>query len=169
MIRIHGIQHIGLTVPDMAQAVHFFQSVFGAETVMECGGVDVDDRFMTNYLGVPAGRRIKDQRVIRLGNGGNVELFEYSGETDQSPIKSNSENGACHFAFEVDDAYAAADRLRAAGVDVLDGPTLIESGPMQGLVWVYLRSPWGQFLELVSMAGPLGYEADGGARMWPTH
>lgn len=169
MIKIHGVQHIGLTVPDMEQAVRFFETLFGAETVMECGSVDVDDRFMSSYLGVPAGRRIKDQRVIRLGNGGNLELFEYAGEAGSSPIKRNSEPGACHLAFEVDDAYSATDRLRAAGVDVLEGPSLIESGPMQGLVWVYFRTPWGQFLELVSMAGALGYEADGGPKMWPTH
>jgi catechol 2,3-dioxygenase-like lactoylglutathione lyase family enzyme len=168
MVQIHGVQHIGLTVPDMEEAVRFFTTMFGAVTVMECGSVDVDDQFMMRRLGVPSGRRIKDQRVIVLGNGGNVELFEYSGEAEPKPIKQNSEIGAVHIAFEVDDAWKAAGELRSAGVDVLEGPTLIESGPMQGLTWVYLRSPWGQYLELVSMNGPLGYEKAGGPKMWPT-
>jgi catechol 2,3-dioxygenase-like lactoylglutathione lyase family enzyme len=165
-VRISGIQHIGLTVPDMEEAVAFFTRIFGAVCVMECGSVDVDDEFMIRRLGVPSGRRIKDQRVIRLGNGGNLELFEYSGEPDQTPVKQNSEIGACHFALEVKDAVEATERLRAAGVDVLDGPTLITSGPMEGLTWVYLRSPWGQFLELVSTTGPMGYEKSDGPRMW---
>jgi catechol 2,3-dioxygenase-like lactoylglutathione lyase family enzyme len=166
MVAVHGVQHIGLTVPDMEQAIDFFTTLFGAETVMAIDGVDVDDTFMMRRLGVPAGRRIKDQRVIRCGNGGNLELFEYSGETETPAIKNNSEVGACHIAFEVDDAFAAAERLREADVDVLEGPTLIDSGPMEGLTWVYLRAPWGQYLELVSMGGPLGYEGDGGPVMW---
>lgn len=165
-VKISGIQHIGLTVPDMEEAVGFFEKMFGAVSVMECGSVDVDDEFMIRRLGVPAGRRIKDQRVIRLGNGGNLELFEYSGESESTPIKRNSEIGACHFAFEVEDAVESAERLRAAGVDVLEGPTLIASGPMEGLTWVYLRSPWGQFMELVSTTGPMGYEKAGGPKMW---
>ena len=167
MISIRGIQHFGLTVPDMRQALDFFETVFGGVTVMEIHGVDVDDAFMARHLGVPAGRRIKEQAVIVLGNGGNLELFEYSGE-DETPIKRNSEVGACHFAFEVEDAVASAERLREAGVDVLEGPTLIDSGPMEGLTWVYFRAPWGQYLELVSMTGPLGYESGGGPKMWPT-
>jgi len=167
MIRVQGIQHIGLTVPDMDQAVEFFQTVFGSVTAMECGGVDLDDDFMTRRLGVPPGRRIKDQRVIVCGNGGNLELFEYSGEPEVTPMKRNSEVGGFHLAFQVDDIDAATERLRSAGIDVLDGPTLIESGPMKGLNWVYLRSPWGLFLELVSWQGSLGYERDGGHKMWP--
>ena len=56
--------------------------------------------------------------------------------------------------------------MRDAGVDILEGPTLIEGGPMDGLVWLYLRTPWGQYLEVLSAAGPLGYEADGGPKMY---
>jgi hypothetical protein len=37
---------------------------------------------------------------------------------------------------------------------------------MNGLTWVYLRAPWGQFLEVVSTDGPLGYETAGGPKMW---
>ncbi|MCY1249811.1 2-epi-5-epi-valiolone epimerase [compost metagenome] len=74
--------------------------------------------------------------------------------------------GGFHLGFQVDDAVAAADRLREKGVDVLEGPTLIDAGPMKGLTWVYLRTPWGQFLELVSRSGPLGYEQDGGPTLW---
>ena len=164
MIQVHGVHHIGLTVPNMDEAVRFFETMFGGVTVLRIDGVDVDDAFMKDRLGVPAGRRIKDQRVVVCGAGGNLELFEYSGE-DASPIKHNSESGG-DVAFQVDDARAAAARLRAEGVDVLDGPTLIDAGPMSGLTWVYLRSPWGQFFEVVSVSEPMGYERDGGPRMW---
>jgi catechol 2,3-dioxygenase-like lactoylglutathione lyase family enzyme len=161
-----GLHHIGFTVPDMEEAVAFFRDVFGAVTIMECGAVDVDDGFMLRRLGVPDGCKITDQRVLQVGRGGSLELFQYSGVRHRAPIKHNCEVGAMHIAFEVDDAFATAERLKTAGVDVLEGPTLIEGGPMDRLVWMYLRAPWGQYLEIVSATGPLGYEAEGGPRLW---
>lgn len=163
---ISGLHHIGFTVPNMDEAVAFFREVFGAVTIMECGGVDVDDAFMAKHLGVPAGVKIADQRVVQIGRGGSLELFEYSGVEGSQSLKHNGEVGAMHIAFEVDDAFEVADRMRASGVDLLEGPTLIEGGPMDNLVWLYLRAPWGQYLEIVSRKGPLGYEKDGGPRLW---
>ena len=138
MVKVHGLQHIGFTVPDMQEAVDFFTNVFGAVTIMECGSVDADDAFMKTHLGVPAGCKIKDQRVLQIGDSGALELFEYSGAGAEPSIKHNGEVGAMHIAFEVDDAYAAAERLREAGVDLLEGPTLIEGGPMDAeeLAWM---------------------------------
>ncbi|MEX0345954.1 MAG: VOC family protein [Rhizobiaceae bacterium] len=166
MFKTFGLQHIGFTVPDMNEAVDFLTNVFGAVTVMECGSVDVDDEFMLKRLGVPDGCKITDQRVLQVGTGGALELFEYSGIPGQQALKHNGEVGAMHIAFEVDDAFAAADRMREAGVDLMEGPTLIEGGPMDGLVWLYLRSPWGQYFEVVSADRPLGYEAEGGPKMY---
>ena len=166
MIKTYGMQHIGFTVPNMDLAVDFFETVFGGVTVLETGLIDVDNEFMAAKLGVPGDRRIQNIKVLRVGNGTNLEIFQYSGEEVDEPLKRNSQPGGFHMAFEVDDANKAAERLREAGVDVLEGPTFIEEGTMEGLTWVYLRAPWGQFLELVSMDGPLGYEKDGGPKAW---
>jgi hypothetical protein len=37
---------------------------------------------------------------------------------------------------------------------------------MEGLTWCYLKAPWGQFLEIVSMDGPLGAERAGSPAQW---
>ena len=166
VVAILAIEHIGFTVPDLDEAVTFFETVFGAVTIMTTGKVDVDDQFMRRRLGLPAHCRIENIKVLRCGNGSNLELFEYSGEPAGGELKRNSEVGGFHLAFQVDDAVEAAERLRQQGVDVLEGPTFIESGPMSGLTWLYLRSPWGQCLEIVSTDGPMGYEADGGPKLW---
>ena len=166
ILNVHGIQHIGLTVPDMSQAVRFFEDVFGAVTCLSTGPLNVDDTYMVQKLGVPASMRISDIKVLRCGNATNLELFEYSGEIDANPVKRNSEIGGWHFAFQVEDANAAAERLRNHGIDVLDGPNYVDAGPMEGLTWVYLRAPWGQFLELVSFNGPMGYEKNHGPKLW---
>ncbi|SDN36772.1 Catechol 2,3-dioxygenase [Ensifer sp. YR511] len=166
-MKIFGVQHIGFTVSDLEEAVGFFEAVFGAVTCLETGPIDVDDTFMQKRLGVPAGRRIENIKVLRVGNGTNLEIFQYSGEGDNGdPLKRNSQPGGFHLAFEVDDCDAAATRLRAAGVEVLEGPTYVDNGAMEGLTWLYLKAPWGQFLEIVSMRGPLGYERAGGPTQW---
>jgi catechol 2,3-dioxygenase-like lactoylglutathione lyase family enzyme len=164
---VYGMQHIGFTVPDLDQAVNFFRDVFGAVECLSTGLIDVDETYMQRRLGVPAGCRIEDIRVLRIGNGSNLELFGYSGDPDaEQPLKRNSQPGGFHLAFQVDDCNAAADRLRARGVNVLDGPNYVEVGPMAGLTWCYLQAPWGQYLEIVSMDGPLGAERDGQPAQW---
>lgn len=165
-MKIYGVEHLGFTVPNLGDAVEFFETVFGAVTVMETGRIDCDDEFMKRRLGIPGHCRIENIKVLRVGNGSNLEIFEYSGDDGESALRRNSQPGGFHIAFQVDDAHAAAERLRARGVDVLEGPTFVESGPMAGLTWLYLRAPWGQFLEIVSMDGPLGYVKDGGPRLW---
>lgn len=166
-MKVFGMQHIGFTVPDLDQAVRFFETLFGGVTCLATGPLDVDDEFMRQRLGVRAGRRIADIKVLRVGNGSNLEIFQYANEPDaDQPLKENSQPGGFHMAFEVDDCIAAAQRLRAAGVDVLEGPTFIDAGPMEGLTWCYLKAPWGTFLEIVSMDGPLGAERAGGHPQW---
>lgn len=166
-MKTYGMQHIGVTVPDLDQAVDFFETLFGGVTCLATGPLQVDDDFMQRRLGVRAGRRIADIKVLRVGNGSNIELFQYAGEPEaDAPPKENSQPGGFHLAFEVDDCMAAADRLRAAGLEVMDGPTFIEAGPMAGLTWCYFKAPWGHFMEIVSMDGPLGAEREGGHPQW---
>lgn len=166
-MKVFGMQHIGFTVPDLDQAVAFFTDMFGAVECLSTGPVDVDDEFMRRRLGVPGTTRIKDIKVLRVGTGTNLEIFCYEGDAGaDEALKRNSQPGGFHLAFEVDDCVAAAERLRQKGVEVLDGPTYIDSGPMDGLTWCYLKAPWGQFCEIVSSNGPLGAERAGQPAQW---
>ncbi|MCA3506757.1 MAG: VOC family protein [Rhodobacter sp.] len=166
-MKVYGMQHIGFTVPDLDQAVDFFKTMFGAVECLSTGLIDADDDFMRRRLGVPGNTRIEDIKVLRVGTGTNLELFQYSGDAEpDAALKRNSQPGGFHLAFQVDDCNTAADRLRAAGVEVLDGPTYVDAGAMEGLTWCYLKAPWGQFLEIVSMDGPLGAERSGQPAQW---
>ncbi|MBL4929409.1 VOC family protein [Fuscibacter oryzae] len=155
---IQGLDHIGFTVPDLETATAFLTALFGAEVVMETGPLDIDGGFMSRHLGVPPETRIRNARFLRLADGTVLEVFEYGGDPGRDdPPKRNSQPGGFHLAFRTQDAHAAAARLRAAGVDMLDGPTLIETGPLAGLTWIYFRAPWGQTFELVSSDRRLDY------------
>ncbi len=120
---------------------------------------------MTNKLGASAESRIRDLVFLRCGDGTSVELFEYSGEDKTVPMRRSSEVGGMHLCFEVDDVFASAERLKAQGVEMLEGPNMVEEGPLAGFNWIYFRAPWGQMLEVASF-DKLGYEKTTSQRLW---
>jgi len=163
--RVYGMHHIGITVPDIEEGIGFFQAVFGAIEVFRTGPFDVDADFMANKLGAAAHSHIRDLAFLRCGEGTSVELFEYAGEENKEPPKRPSEVGGMHLCFEVEDVFAAAERLRSIGVAMLDGPNLVETGPLAGFNWIYFRAPWGLVLEVASF-DKLGYEDGSPHRLW---
>jgi catechol 2,3-dioxygenase-like lactoylglutathione lyase family enzyme len=165
MEKVHGMHHIGITVPDIEEGIAFFKVVFGAVEVFRTGLFDVDANFMKNKLGASADSNIRDLAFLRCGRGTSVELFEYGGEENSAPPKRPSEVGGMHLCFEVEDVFASAERLREQGIAMLEGPNLVEAGPLAGFNWIYFRAPWGLILEVASF-DKLGYEANSPHRLW---
>jgi catechol 2,3-dioxygenase-like lactoylglutathione lyase family enzyme len=164
--KIYGSHHIGITVPNIEEGIKFFEAVFGAVTLFRTGPFDgVDDDFMTKRLGARSGTRIRDLVFLRCGDGPSIELFEYSGEDSTARPPRVSEVGGMHLCFEVEDVFASAERLKARGIALLDGPNTVTEGPLAGFSWIYFSSPWGQMLEVASF-DKLGYENDTPHRAW---
>jgi catechol 2,3-dioxygenase-like lactoylglutathione lyase family enzyme len=163
--RVYGMHHIGITVPDIEEGIAFFKDTFGAVEVFRTGPFDVDDAFMQRKLGTPPHTRIRDLVFLRCGDSTNVELFEYTGEDSSARPSRNSEVGGTHLCFEVEDVFASAERLKAQGIELLEGPNTVTDGPLAGLSWVYFNTPWGQSLEIASFVS-LGYEKDTTERIW---
>ncbi len=163
--KVRGMHHIGITVPDIDEGIAFFKAVFGAIEVFRTGPFDVDQNFMKNKLGAAPQSKIRDLVFLRCGDGTSVELFEYSGDQGDPRPKRSSEVGGMHLCFEVEDVHASAERLRALGVEMLEGPTLVDAGPLAGFNWIYFRSPWGLLLEVASFDN-LGYEDNTPHRLW---
>ncbi len=163
--KVYGMHHIGITVPNIEEGIAFFKAVFGAVEVFHTGPFDVDANFMKGRLGASPDSRIRDLVFLKCGEGTSVELFEYSGDDADKRHKRSSEVGGMHLCFEVDDVFASAERLRAQGVEMLDGPNKVEAGPLAGFNWIYFRAPWGLLLEVASF-DHLGYEKDTAHRLW---
>ena len=152
--------HIGLTVPDLEQAVTFFRELLGASELYRAGPFQADDDWMQKHLGVHPRAVIRQLAVVRLGTGPDLELFEYGAPDQKRNAPANSDIGAAHLAFYVDDMGAAVRELRARGLTILGEPMTMQEGPSSGLTWLYFLSPWGLQLELVSAPGGLAYELD---------
>ena len=74
---LRGTDHIGFTVPDLAQAVDFFVNVIGCEKFYDLGPFQAEDDWMKEHLGVHPRAVMKKLSFLRCGNGSNFELFEY--------------------------------------------------------------------------------------------
>lgn len=157
--------HISLIVPDVDQAVGFFTNLFGKLTILDRSPVRFDNAVVAKYVNVPNGETIIDHCVIESGRGDQLKLFEYP--CAQSSPSSEIGVGT-YIAFEVDDAFAVAERMKAAGIDLLEGPTRTVGGPVDELIWLCLCSPWGQHIEIISIDGPLECESEWWAGAWST-
>ena len=162
---LRGVDHIGITVPDMEQATAFFVDVLGCELLYE--REPPGDDTPRHRLGVPAGSRIRAVRFLRCANGANIELFEFYSPEQREEFPRPSDVGIQHLAVYVDDLDAAAEHLRRHGVNLMSGPNPLpgaEAG--EGNRFIYARTAWGLTVELISYPEPMAYEHRGGTRRW---
>jgi catechol 2,3-dioxygenase-like lactoylglutathione lyase family enzyme len=161
-----GIEHIGLTVPDLGQAVDFFITVFGWQKIYELGPLASDDGSIERQLGVAAGTVMQKLAFMRCANGANLELFQYASKDQTLTLPANSDVGGHHLAFYVDDFTAALACLRRHNLPILGDPVVRNSGPSGGQTWIYFKTPWGLTCELVSYPRGKAYETNSTRRLW---
>ena len=164
---LRGTDHIGFTVPDLDQAVDFFVNVIGCEDLYGIGPIQSDNDWMQNQLNVHPRATFRN-RLLRCGHGSNFEIFEYQAPDQNDAIPRNSDVGAHHLAFYVDDFDAGLEHLKSHGLKILGEPVVRADGPVAGQTWVYFLSPWGMQLELISFPNGKGYEQHTSRRQWHT-
>jgi methylmalonyl-CoA/ethylmalonyl-CoA epimerase len=118
--------HVGIAVHDLAQATREWCDRYGFEVVQT---IDSDvEGVRSNFLSFAGSR---DQATC-------VELIEPHHKGDLSnPIArrlSRSGEGVVQIAISVDDASAAADGLRSAGVRAIDAPPFVEGAGPRAIV-----------------------------------
>jgi catechol 2,3-dioxygenase-like lactoylglutathione lyase family enzyme len=168
---IRGLDHVGVTVPDIEQAVGFFQDVLGCQEAFRFGPF-MDDKgtFMQDLVNVNPRAVIKQIVMVRCGQGSNIELFQYSSPDQKTEEPRNSDYGGHHLAFYVKDINAAVAKAKSAGLKTFMGPFPIKEGPAAGQSITYVLAPWGMQLELISYPKGMAYEKGAKTRLWaPGH
>jgi catechol 2,3-dioxygenase-like lactoylglutathione lyase family enzyme len=164
---MRGHDHTGVTVPNMAEAVDFFTNIIGCTKITSFGPfADDTGTFMTDLLGVDARAVIKEITLLRSGFGSNIELFEYSAPDQKDLGQRNSDIGAFHIAFYVDDIEAVKAFLDRKGIATRMGPLPITEGPAAGQTILYFQAPWGLQFEAISYASGMAYEKTSEAKLW---
>ena len=162
---LRGCDHIGLTVPELDEAVKFFTEVIGCEFIFDGGSVSNSPKFMSESLNVNPEASLK-YCFLRCKNGSNFELFEYESPDQNNYVPKNSDIGGHHLAIYVDDIYSAVEFLKSKKIKILGNINEISSGPAAGSSWVYFLTPWGLQMELVSFTNGKAYEKTSARVLW---
>jgi catechol 2,3-dioxygenase-like lactoylglutathione lyase family enzyme len=164
-----GIDHIGITVPNLDVASRFFEQAFDAIPLYD--NITRDQGPMQGpaaeaQLDLAPGTALITMRMMKLANGPGLELFEMKGPQQKSPARP-SDFGLQHFAVYVDDIHASLERFREAGGAILSGPSEmlgLEKG--KGNLFAYAQAPWGTVIELLTAPGAEDYEESTDLRRW---
>jgi catechol 2,3-dioxygenase-like lactoylglutathione lyase family enzyme len=137
-----NVDHLGVTVPDLQQAIGFFTKVLGAEFLFSFqeGPGTSNPADLNKAFGVPADSKLQIA-MLRLGSTLNIELMEYETPDQRTVMPRNSDFDAPHIAFFVSDMDAAADYLVAHGCKLFSGPLVSEGGPKAGRRFATFKRP----------------------------
>lgn len=158
MSMIRGMNHIGLTVPDIEAATEFFRKGLDAKIAYDSQTLEDPPRGggkIERFLGIPQGSRILKKRMIVIGNGPNIEMFQFKNTSSARPLNLE-DYGYNHLSFYTDDIEAAFKKLKSAGGEPLSEiheNTRYEDTEGNGTV--YFKTPWGSLIELQTV--PNGY------------
>lgn len=164
-----GINHIGLTVDNLNQASEFLTKGFGAKWCYD--GLTLQDTpregpEVERQLGLSKGSRILRQRLMRIGNGPNIEIFEIEATTPARPL-GLEDRGWNHISVYCDDIQGALKRCVAAGaVPLSDVHGNSRHEDTQGNGSVYVRPPWDGLIELQSIPNGYYYPEGSKAPTW---
>ena len=164
-----GINHIGLTVPDIEEATEFFKKGLDGKIAYDSqrkdekprGGKDVE-----KILGMSKGAQIVHKRMMVLGNGPNIEMFEFQNAKQRKP-EALQDIGYTHLSFYVDDFEVAVAKVRSAGGELISEPhsnTRYED--TEGNQTVYVKTPWGSLIELQTVPNGFYYPPDNEAELF---
>ena len=146
-----GLEHIGVTVPNLKQAIDFFSEVLGWPVVYKfTPPSDPVGDFMAVNFGLHPRAKVRELAHVRSPLL-NLELFEGTAPDQTTAWPRMLDIGGLHLALYVDDIQAALTYLLArdchAFGDVKDFAGL-EAG--DGARFVHLRTLFGMHLELVT-------------------
>jgi len=163
-----GVDHFGVTVPNVAQARDWFVDVLGCVAPLQFGPIfDPNGSLMTRLVGVHP-RAVIDQIVeVRCGTGSSIELFQYTAPHQDQTWAKNSDFAGHHVALYVTDIGQAVAYLEhQPGVQKFLGPFPVTDGPAAGQTINYFKTFFGLYIELISYPNGMAYETTATTRLW---
>lgn len=162
-----GLDHVGITVPDIKAAIEWFEDVLGAEAPLSFGPLPAGP-FVAGVVDVAETASIDQITSLRIGHSAYIELFQYTApEGQRHDMPKNSDWSGHHVAFYVTDMEAAVDYMKSRKVTRMPaGPFTLTEGPAAGQTIQYFRTPWGGYVEFISYPRGMAYERPGVKSLW---
>jgi catechol 2,3-dioxygenase-like lactoylglutathione lyase family enzyme len=149
---IEKLFHVCITVPDIDEALEFYQGVLGLESVGSLRNEKTDGV----ALGFP-GQEIEIHADHLSGkltdNATVVDLIQFvqpATIVGEGPYRETNHVGITRIAFEVDDTDAIYEKLRTRGdIEFLGQPATVRSPAQGSLRILTFKDPHGIILELI--------------------
>ncbi|MCZ4061082.1 VOC family protein [Pantoea sp. LMR881] len=162
---IRGIEHIGITVSDLTQAEQFFIEALDASVLYRIVPPDnpnqkVEGEEMQPLNGFPSEMKVTGLAMLRVGNGCNVELFQTQPTTCDVQAHPG-QPGINHFSLYVEDIHQAAEKMRASGARMFEGPSdcFAQEKGKGNQTW-FGMTPFGVLIELITLPSAIHYDKD---------
>ena len=154
---IVGIDHVGINVPNLKEAISFFDDVLGFKPVTQIGPIQLNAAWKElNHINPATGDLTI--KMINAGTGASIEIFQYTNNKGSVKHPYADDIAASHIAFYASDIHTSVKYLKSKGVKIIGEPFVTSSGDTSGETWVYFETPWGSKMELVTYPQGKGYE-----------
>ncbi|MEC4838864.1 VOC family protein [Mycobacteroides chelonae] len=145
-----SVNHVGITVPDIAAGIDWYRDVFGFECIM---GPHTLEPGPAGELPPGLDSRFGQARMagLQTRNGVGIELFEFIDPvTDPRPDVpvEYTRRGTWHLCLTVPDVEKQTHAVAAAGGRVITPPRAVVAA--RPWTMSYLTDPWGTVIELMS-------------------
>lgn len=156
MTQFPSFSHVGITVPNLRDAVDWYRDTFGCYLLAGPIEVHEDD----SPLGIAA-TGIYGAGFTRFAfahmsgaDGAGLEIFEFAAPAYQRPADSFEfwRSGVNHFAVTAHDVAGFAAQVVAAGG--WQRSEVVVINPERGFEIVYCEDPWGNVFEVCSHPYP---------------
>jgi len=138
--------HVGVTVPDIDEAIEWYESVLGFERLMEAQTIAGDGESQISELCLDVLGEFEEVRIAHLGTGGQtaIELFEFREGKESEP--NPKEEGYFHVCVIDPNIEELAAEIEETGGD--HHTEVWELFPGQRYRMTYCKDPWGNLLEI---------------------
>jgi catechol 2,3-dioxygenase-like lactoylglutathione lyase family enzyme len=161
-----GIDHVGITVPDIAIAAQWLEQNLGFTNPLTFGPFSDSGDFMKLLVDVDPRAVVRQIRMLRGGNGPGIELFDYTSPDQDRSARRNSDWGGHHVGLYVRNMGKGVEYLQTKAGSKLDGPLSLTAGPAAGQTINYFRTPFGTNVELISYPHGMAYESTAPIKLW---
>jgi glyoxylase I family protein len=144
LFMIVGLHHVGLSVPNLEEAITFYKDVLGFTEVFD-NSWDGDRPAADQAIGLE--KTSAKMQMLRAGDA-CIELWEYENPSpaSQDPNYSPANHGWAHIALQVTDIFQEYERLTEAGM-TFHRPPVTNLGQGDSAA-IYGRDPFGNIVEL---------------------
>jgi lactoylglutathione lyase family protein len=156
-----SLSHIGISVPDLDEAVKFYTEVLGWYLIMKPTDVIEDDSAIGQMCGDVFGAGWGSFRIAHLSTGDRigVELFQFPQQENPEDNFEYWKTGVFHFCIQDPDLEGLVEKIVAAGGKKrMDAPRYYYPGEKPYRM-IYMEDPFGNILELYSHSYELTYSS----------